>query len=96
MIIVTRHKALISYLIKNEIINQDDDINVITHVDDVDIIKGKDVIGVLPMRLSCECNSITEVPLHIPAEVRGRKEELSLEEIEQYAQPLQKYKVTKL
>lgn len=46
-------------------------------------VRGKHVCGVLPHSLSCLCESFTEVPLTLPAELRGV--ELSLAQVRQYA-----------
>ena len=46
-------------------------------------MKDKDVIGVLPLALACYTKSLTEVPLTLPIELRGK--ELTIEEIRQYA-----------
>lgn len=75
-IIVTRHKALVTYL--REISLVDDDVKVITHATPDDV-RGKDVIGVLPLSLACLANSVTEVPLALTPDMRGK--ELSLDEM---------------
>jgi putative CRISPR-associated protein (TIGR02620 family) len=90
-LVVTRHKALVEYLKMCGVI--DDDTPVLEHAT-VDDVKGKIVIGVLPMHLACHCHYFTELPLNIPQELRGR--ELSLEEVELYAGEPASYAVTKL
>lgn len=79
-IVITRHQALIAYL--QEIGMVEEGVRVITHATEADV-RGKHVIGVLPLRLAALAASVTEVPLDIPAELRGQ--ELSLDQIRQYA-----------
>ena len=78
--VITRHPALVAYL--QEIGMVDDGVRVITHATPDDV-RDKDVIGVLPLRLAALASSVTEVPLDIPAELRGQ--ELTLDQIRQYA-----------
>jgi hypothetical protein len=59
-----------------------------------DVVRGKRVCGVLPHSLSALCESFTEVPLSLPAEMRGV--ELSLEQVRLYAGAPVTYKVTVL
>lgn len=91
-IVVTRHEALVSYLKEIEVI-KDGEFQLITHATPKDI-EGKDVIGVLPIALASLCNSITEVPLNIPLELRGK--ELSIEDIRKYAGEISVYRVSKI
>ena len=88
-IIVTRHAALIDYLIAEGHATADT-----PHVSHVtpDDVRGKHVIGVLPMHLAALTASITEIPLDIPADMRGK--ELSLADLRNYARPAVKYVVT--
>jgi putative CRISPR-associated protein (TIGR02620 family) len=79
-VIVTRHSGLVEYL--KEIELADNFTAVISHATPENVV-GRDVCGVLPHSLSCLTNSFTEVPLALPAELRGK--ELSLEEVRQYA-----------
>lgn len=79
-VVVTRHAALIDYLVE---------INAIppgtphlTHATP-EQIKNRDVIGVLPLHLAALCRQVTEVPLDLPPDARGR--ELTLDEVRQYA-----------
>jgi putative CRISPR-associated protein (TIGR02620 family) len=55
---------------------------VLTHAE-AGNVEGKHVIGVLPLRLASLAASITEIPLDIPAELRGQ--ELTIEQVRQYA-----------
>ena len=88
-VIVTRHNGLVQYLL--EIGLADSSTQVISHASP-DAIRGKHVCGVLPHSLSCLCESFTEVPLKLPAELRGV--ELTLEQVRCYAAPAVTYKVT--
>ena len=87
-IVVTRHRALLSYLSSINMTTKDT--VVISHASPADIT-GKDVAGVLPHSLSCLTNSFTEIPLNIPFEMRGK--ELSLEDIRKYAGDAVTYKI---
>jgi putative CRISPR-associated protein (TIGR02620 family) len=80
IIVITRHPALVQYLTEAGIVPAG--ATCISHADASDVA-GKHVIGVLPMRLAALAASVTEVPLDIPAELRGH--ELTLEQVRQYA-----------
>ena len=79
-VVVTRHQALIEYLIELGLITPETP--VISHASP-DQIKGKDVIGVLPLSLASLAKSITEIPLTLTPEDRGR--ELSIERLRKIA-----------
>lgn len=66
-LVVTRHAPLVAYLIEEGWISKST--KVLDHVDIADV-RGKHVLGVLPMRLAAECASITEVPMNIGPEER--------------------------
>jgi putative CRISPR-associated protein (TIGR02620 family) len=85
-VVVTRHAALVEYL--RHVGEVAGDVAVISHVT-ADQIKGKHVYGVLPLHLAAEAAQVTEIPLAIPAELRGK--ELSFEQMVQYAQPARTY-----
>jgi putative CRISPR-associated protein (TIGR02620 family) len=91
-IVVTRHTALIDYLLEIGLIATDD-YTVINHATEKDI-QGKDVIGVLPIGMASLVNSITEIPLSLTAEMRGK--ELSLEDLREIAGTPATYKVSKI
>ena len=80
--IVTRHVALVDYLIEEGVVPKG--CKVLSHASKKEVI-GQDVIGVLPMHLAALTKSITEIPLEIPADSRGK--ELTLEEVRKYAKP---------
>jgi len=79
-IVVTRHPALVQYLIELGLVPEGTP--VVAHATAGDV-KGKDVYGVLPLRLAVHARRVVEVPLDIPAELRGK--ELSLEQVKKYA-----------
>ena len=79
-VVVTRHPGLVAHLRQIGLVS--DDVCVIGHAD-ADAVRGKHVIGVLPLRLAALAASVTEVPLDIPAELRGV--ELSAEQVARYA-----------
>jgi hypothetical protein len=81
IVVVTRHPALVEYLIENGIIDQHKT-TVVTHAT-VEQVKGKHVVGVLPLRLAAMAACITEVPLIVPPEMRGV--ELTVEDIRKFA-----------
>lgn len=90
-IIVTRHPALVEYLKEIGVITGDEP--VITHATEEDV-RGKDVIGVLPLSLASVANRVTEVTLNLTPEIRGR--ELTLEEVRSVAGDVTTYTVIKL
>lgn len=87
-LVVTRHPSLIVYLKSIGLI--DDTAVVIEHAS-VEVIEGKDVVGVLPHSLSCLTHTFTEIPLMLPPELRGQ--ELSVEDLKAYASEPKCYKV---
>jgi len=88
-VVVTRHPALLEYLRELGMVGED--CEVLTHVSSPEQIRGKEVIGVLPLRLAAEAFSVVEVPLDLPPELRGK--ELSLEELRRYAGAPKRYRV---
>ena len=80
LVVVTRHKNLIEYLREKGLVNPLT--RVIEHASEK-AIQGKHVIGVLPLRLAAKAASVTEIPLDLPVELRGR--ELTLQDIKRYA-----------
>ena len=79
-VVVTRHAALITYLLEEGIITAG--AKVVSHASFAEI-DGKHVVGVLPHSLSCLCASFTEVPLFLPPELRGK--ELTVSQVREYA-----------
>lgn len=80
--VITRHKALLVYLLDKDII-KDGEYKLIEHADYKDV-EGQDVIGVLPLQLASYAKSLTEVPLKLTPEMRGK--ELTFEEVEKVAE----------
>lgn len=80
--VVTRHKALVAYLLDKDIIKEGE-YKLIEHADYKDV-EGRDVIGVLPLQLASYAKSVTEVPLKLTPEMRGK--ELTFEEVEKVAE----------
>ena len=80
--VITRHKALLAYLLDKDTIKEGE-YKLIEHADYKDV-EGQDVIGVLPLQLASYAKSITEVPLNLTPEMRGK--ELTFEEVEKIAQ----------
>jgi hypothetical protein len=79
-LVVTRHKALLQHL--NNLGLTSEFTEVLQHVSAEDVI-GRHVIGVLPNHLAALADSLTEIPINLPQELRGV--ELTLEQIQQYS-----------
>ena len=91
--IITRHEALVQYLYEEGIIPEGQTYVWKKHVafGESDELVGKVVYGVLPMHLAALTREYVNVPLDIPPEMRGK--ELSIEEIRQFAKPVEHYEV---
>lgn len=88
-IVVTRHPALVEYLREQGVVGMD--VRVIEHASPDDV-KGRIVIGILPLHLACLAKEVWEIPLTVPAELRGQ--ELTLEQVRRFAnKKIQKYRV---
>lgn len=90
-LVVTRHEELVVLLRERGIISGDD-IEVIEHATASDV-RGRDVIGVLPLHLAALARSVTTVPMRIAAELRGR--ELTIEQVREFARAPETYRVTR-
>lgn len=90
VLIVTRHAGLVAYLIAEGLVPSD--VEVVSHASPENVAD-KHVWGVLPHNLSCLTRSFTEIPLDLPAELRGQ--ELSEAQVRQYAGEAVTYKVSK-
>ena len=90
-LIITRHAALVEYLVAKGYVPADS--KVVSHASH-EVVEGKDVWGVLPHSLSCLCNTFTEVPMDLPVELRGK--ELTLEDMYKYAGSPVTYTVRKI
>ena len=80
MLVVTRHRGLVEWLRRREMIPAD--AIVVEHATPDDV-RNRHVVGVLPLRLAALAAAVTEVPMDIPAEMRGR--ELTADEVERFA-----------
>ena len=87
-IVITRHTALIQYLEEINLIPAGTP--VLSHATPEDV-RGRDVIGILPLSLASLANSVTEVPLTITPELRGQ--ELTIEQVRQLAGNPVRYQV---
>jgi putative CRISPR-associated protein (TIGR02620 family) len=83
-VIVTRHAGMVQWLKNHGIVG-----DVISHVENVEQIAGKNVYGILPLHLAIECNCITTVDMDIPAEKRGM--DISPEEMDEYGATMRTY-----
>ena len=90
LLVITRHKALVDYLREIGVIGVDTPVLIHATVDQV---RGRHVIGVLPLHLAAEAALVTEVPMDIPADLRGV--ELTLPQVRLYARTPVTYQVTK-
>ena len=90
-LVVTRHPGLVEYL--RELGLATENTVVVSHATPENVA-GKHVCGVLPHNLSCLTASFTEIPLNLPAELRGQ--ELTVEQVRQYAGEPETYRVTKI
>ena len=88
-IVITRHEALVALLRERGLIG--DDVRVISHATSEDV-RGKHVIGVLPLSLAALAASVTEISLTLSPELRGK--ELDLETLRQVAGEAVTYQVT--
>ena len=80
VVVVTQHRALVDYLSEIGLIKPE--ARVIEHATP-DQVRGKHVIGVLPLHLAALAVRVTVVPLALPREARSR--ELTLDEVRRYA-----------
>lgn len=76
-LVVTRHPALLTLLTERGIATPGTP--VVEHVVDASVLDGQHVAGVLPLTLAARCASVTEIPLTLRADQRGR--ELGLGEL---------------
>ncbi len=89
-LIVTRHAGLVEYLKEEGIVPKG--VEVIAHASP-EAVQDRRVCGVLPHSLSCLTASFTEVPLRLPAELRGK--ELTAADVREYAGEPVTYEVKK-
>lgn len=72
-IVVTRHPALVTLLKERGLVSED--VRVLTHASAEDV-RGRHVFGVLPLHLAAEAARVTEVPLRLTPEMRGKELDL--------------------
>ena len=89
-VVVTRHHALVEVLRERGLI--DDGVRVISHAT-VDDVRGRRVIGVLPMHLAAEAAEVVVVDLSLLAELRGQ--ELSASQVRAHMGAVTTYVVTR-
>ena len=89
VVVITRHSALVTLLIEKGLVNENTP--VVEHASEKDVA-GKHVFGALPLRLAALADRITEIPLFVPAELRGT--ELSIEQVRELAGTPKTYKVS--
>lgn len=85
-IVVTRHPALVAVLRERGMVP--DGVTVIAHATANDV-RGRHVLGVLPLALAAEAASLTEITMDLPPTARGR--ELTGDEIRQYMTGVTRY-----
>ena len=89
-IVVTRHESYVTHLVNIGLIEEG--VEVVAHAT-ASAVEGKHVVtSGLPLHLAALAARLTTVPLFLPAELRGK--ELSLEEVEQFAQTPSSYVVS--
>lgn len=87
-IIITRHPALTEYIFERGIAPRGT--LVIPHASE-EHVRGRRCIGPLPLHFAALAASIVEIPLRIPAELRGI--ELTLKQVRAMASPPREYRV---
>ena len=90
-IFVARHEGLQQYCREIGLINTDTPCyDAVT----VALVKNKDVVGILPLKLACLTNTYTMIPLGLKRSFNIS--ELSLEDIRRFAMPHKTYKITEI
>jgi putative CRISPR-associated protein (TIGR02620 family) len=90
-IVVTRHPALVEYLVEKGIVPPGTEAIPTVRPEQVE---GRHVIGVLPLFLAARAEKVTVVMLNIPAHLRGA--ELSLEQMREFATGIQTFVVNEV
>ena len=70
-LIITRHQALIELLIERGIATSETPVH--TGTVDIETVRGKHVAGVLPFELAAAAKSVTQIPLAITPDDRGKE-----------------------
>lgn len=84
VLVVTRHLALVEYLIEIGVISKEQAHTSIKENVTAEDVAGKWVIGVLPAHLQTGVALYTNLPIFVPNDLRGV--ELNIEQVRQYAQ----------
>ena len=90
-LVVTRHKGLVDFIRAEGIIGEDAE--VAEHATPA-MVRGRNVIGVLPLDLAAEAASVTVIPLALTPDLRGR--DLSEAEVRRIAGAPRKFTVTEV
>jgi hypothetical protein len=90
-LVVTRHRALYTYLVRHNFVDMDTPC--MSHADIPDV-RDRHVFGVLPYWLASKCGMYTEIQMRIPLEKRGK--ELTNEDVEFLAIRPRTYKVMEI
>lgn len=88
-IVVTRHRALVEYLREQGIIGHDTE--VVPHLADPEAVRGRTVIGPVPIHMAAAARSVVHIPLAIPEHLRGV--ELTLSQVREMAGPPVEYQI---
>lgn len=87
IVIVTRHTGMVEWLKNNNVVGE-----VITHATP-DNVRGKIVVGVLPMNLASLTDAMVTVDMPgLPAEMRGK--DLTPEQMDEYGAVMSCYRVS--
>jgi len=93
-LVISRHNAFLQYLLQKGIVRENE-YEVIPHISDSSLLKGKDIItSGLPLHLCSLANSVTIVTLNLPQELRGK--ELSIQDMQKYCTGIKTYKVKEI
>lgn len=90
IVVVSQHQAFVNYCLEIKLI-QEGNYRLIPRVNNYDEIRDQNVVGILPLHLASLCSSITEVPLVVPVELKGKK--LDLDQIREFARKPKTYYV---
>lgn len=89
---LSRHRDLYQFFVNKKIISSD--LPILEHVDNLDLIKNKRIIGIIPSKLAILAHSISQIELNIPKEFKGK--DLTPEQLEEFSGELQTFKVEEI
>ena len=90
LILITRHKALVTYILKH--LSKVGEIECVEHVTDPEQIRGRRVIGSLPLSMASLAKSITVIsPVGLPHHLRGK--DLTLPQLKKYMDKPRTYEI---